>query len=260
MINIDKLIITEIDKITGFNNANELELIMDELTDTTISNTEEKVDVIGKGGRKISSLKKNKAVTVKGTNGVLVGGVLAAMTGGTVTSGKNNIRTTDIITITANKGVTQFEAKGTIGAEIGTLYKKTANGTLGEKIVQVASGATLKTGEFTYDPITKGLSFFTGDLTDGSSVIGFYDIEVDSAKISNESDKYSKVLKLFIDVTCQDNCDNAYHGQFIINRADFNGTFDITMGKEPATQAFEAESLAGGCIGGNKLWDFIVFQ
>ncbi|WP_206459449.1 hypothetical protein [Anaerovorax sp. IOR16] len=260
MINIDKLIITEIDKITGFNNANELELIMDELTDATISNTEEKVDVTGRGGRKIASLKKNKAVIVKGTNGLLVGGALAAMTGGTVTSGTNKIRTTDIITVTGNAGVTQLEAKGVTGAEIGTLYKKTSTGAMGEKIVQVASGETLKTGEFTYNPTTKALAFFTGDLTDGSEVVGFYDVEVESAKVSNESDKYSKVLKLYIDVTCQDNCDNMYHGQFIFNRADFNGTFDITMGKDPSTQAFEAESLAGGCTGGNQLWDFIVFQ
>lgn len=259
MINIDKLIITEIDKITAFNNANELEFIMDELTDATISNTEEKVDVVGRGGRKISSLKKNKAVTIKGTNGVIVGGVLAAMTGGAVISGKNNIKYTDIIKVNENKGVTQLEVKGQVGAEIGTVHKL-INGVMGEKLVQVASASALKTGEFAYTPLTKELTFFAGDVVDGAEVVAFYLTEVESAKISNESNKYSKTLKLYVDVTCQDNCDEMYHGQFLINRGDFNGTFDIAMGKDPTTQAFEAESLAGGCIGGSNLWDFIVFK
>lgn len=60
MVNADKLIITEIDQITCFNNANELEFIMDEVQEGSVNNTQDKEDITGRGGRKIGSLKKNK--------------------------------------------------------------------------------------------------------------------------------------------------------------------------------------------------------
>ena len=41
-IDVSKLSITEIDQITCFNNAGELEFIMDEIQEGTISNTQEK--------------------------------------------------------------------------------------------------------------------------------------------------------------------------------------------------------------------------
>ena len=74
-------------------------------------------------------------------------------------------------------------------------------------------------------------------------MIAIYDAQVESAKISNDSEKYSKTLQMFIDVTCQDNCDKEYHGQFQIPRADFSGTFDLTFGNDPATHGFEATAL-----------------
>ena len=258
-IDVSKLTITQIDQITCFNNANELEFIMDEIQEGSINNTQEKVDITGKGGRKISSLKKNKGVTVSATNGLLVGGALAAQTGSEVEQGTYKVRVTDIIVVNTDAGATTQEAVGTAGAEIGTLYKKNANGSLGDKLTQVADASALATGEFAYDPSTKALTFFSGDLSDGSEVVAFYDVEVESAKISNDSETYSKTLKMYIDVTAQDNCDNMYHGQFIIQRADFNGEFDLSMGGDPTVHSIEAESLAGGCTGSTNLWDFIVY-
>ena len=258
MVDVNKLSITEIDQITCFNNANELEFIMDEIQEGSINNTQEKTDITGRGGRKIGSLKKNKAVTVSATNGLLVGGALSAQTGTEVEQGTFKVRVTDIIVVNSNTATTEKTAVGTAGAEIGTLYKKNTNGSLGDRLVQVAS--TPATGEFSYSPTDKTLTFFAGDLTDGAEVVAFYDVEVEAAKISNDSEKYSKTLKMYIDVTAVDNCDNAYHGQFIIERADFNGEFDLSMGGDPTVHAIEAESLAGGCTGSTKLWDFIVYQ
>ena len=65
---------------------------------------------------------------------------------------------------------------------------------------------------------------------------------------------------MFIDVTCQDGCDNLFHGQFIISRADFNGTFDLQGGSDPSTLGFEFTSLPNLCTGKSDLWDFIVFD
>ena len=56
-VDVSKLIITEIAQITAFNNAGELEFILDEVQDGSISNSQEKTDITGRNGRKIASLK-----------------------------------------------------------------------------------------------------------------------------------------------------------------------------------------------------------
>lgn len=261
-MNIDKFTITSYDQITGFDRLNgSLEMILDELSDFTLSQEEEKVEITGKGGRLIGSLKKNKKVTGKGTNGMLSGGALVAMLGADIDDGEYNIRFTDPIVVKDNKGVTTETAIGTVGNEIGTIYVRDESQAYisgGKKLTQV--GAEPKTGEFSYDPETKEITFFAGDIADGTEVIAFYDTTVTGKKISNNSDKYSKTLQVYIDVTCQNVCDQIFHGQFIINRADFNGTFDIQGGTDPSTQGFEFTSLPNLCTGKTDLWDFVVFD
>lgn len=261
-MNIDKFTITSYDQIIGFDRTTgSLEMILDELNDFKLSQEEEKTEITGKGGRTIGSLKKNKKVTGSGTNGMLSGGALAAMTGSDVEDGEYQIRYTDTITVTENAGTTTETAVGTVGNEIGTIYVRDANNAYvsgGRKLTQTS--ASPKTGEFSYDPATKEITFFAGDVADGTEVIAFYNAVVTGKKISNNADSYSKTLQIFIDVTCEDGCDNLFHGQFIIDRADFSGTFEINGGSEPATQGFEFTSLLDLCTGKNLLWDFIVFD
>lgn len=253
-VDVSKLIITEVAQITAFNNAGELEFIMDEVQNGSIKNTQEKSDVKGRNGRKIASLKKNKAVTVSASNGVLVGGVLAAQTGTEVENGTFKVRITDIMKVKNNKCPTSKTAVGTTGDEIGTLYVKNANGSLGSKFEQAAEAAS---GKFAYDPATKEIT--VSGISDGTEVVAFYDVEVESARISNDSEKYSKVLKLYIDVLLQDSCDVEYAGQVIIQRADVSGEFELSLGGDNFAHSFEAESLAGGCTGSTNLWDLVVY-
>ena len=260
-MNIDKFTITSYDQITGFDRTNgSLDMILDELSDFTLAQEEEKTDITGKGGRTIGSLKKNK-VTGKGTNGMLSGGALATMTGSEIEDGEYTIRYTDTIVVNANTGTTTETAVGTIGNEIGTIYIRDTNNAYvsgGKKLTQTS--ATPATGEFSYDPTTKEITFFTGDVADGTEVIAFYDANVKGKKISNDADNYSKTLQVFIDVTCKDGCDNLFHGQFIINRADFSGTFDIKGSSDPAVQNFEFTSLPDLCTGKSDLWTFVLFD
>lgn len=253
-VDVSKLVITEVAQITAFNAAGELEFIMDEVQNGSIKNTQEKSDITGRNGRKIASLKKNKAVTVSATNGVLVGGALAAQTGTEVEQGTFKVRITDVMTVNSNKCSTSKTAVGTAGDEIGALYIKNANGSLGTKLEQDATAASDK---FTYDPDTKEIT--VSGIADGTEVVAFYDVEVDSARISNDSEKYSKVLKLYIDVVLQDSCDTEYAGQVIIQRADVSGEFELSLGGDNFAHSFEAESLAGGCTGSTNLWDLIVY-
>ena len=253
-VDVSKLVITEVAQITAFNNAGELEFIMDEVQNGSINNTQEKSDVTGRNGRKIASLKKNKAVTVSATNGLLVGGALAAQTGTEVENGTFNVRVTDVMTVKDNTCKTSKVAVGVTGDEIGTVYVKNANGSLGAKIEQDAEVAD---GKFKYDPTTQEIT--VSGITDGTELVAFYDVEVEAAKISNDSEKYSKVLKLYIDVVLQDSCDVEYAGQVIIQRADVSGEFELSLGGDNFAHAFEAESLAGGCSGSTNLWDLIIY-
>ena len=255
MVNADKLIITEIDQITCFNNANELEFIMDEVQEGSVNNTQDKEDITGRGGRKIGSLKKNKGVTISATSGVVVAGALAAQTGTDVEHGTFKVRKTEIVSVENNKATITGTPVGSAGSEIGYVYIKEKNA-LGKKFSQDATASA--TGKFAFSG--KDLTFFESDINDGTEIVVFYDDEVESAKVSNDSEKYSKVLKMYIDVTAQDTCDNLYHGQFIVERADFNGEFELSMGGDPTVHSIEAESLAGGCSGSSKLWDFIVYE
>ena len=253
-VDVSKLVITEVAQITAFNNAGELEFIMDEVQNGTINNTQEKADVTGRNGRKIASMKKNKAVTVSATNGVLVGGALAAQTGAEVEQGTFNVRITDVMTVKNNTCKTSRAAVGVTGAEIGTVYVKNANGSLGTKLEQDAEAAE---GKFKYDPETQEIT--VSGIADGTELVAFYDAEVESAKISNDSEKYSKVLKLYIDVVLQDSCDVEYAGQVIIQRADVSGEFELSLGGDNFAHSFEAESLAGGCTGSTNLWDLVIY-
>lgn len=253
-VDVSKLVITEVAQITAFNNAGELEFIMDEVQNGSINNTQEKADITGRNGRKIASLKKNKAVTVSATNGLLVGGALAAQTGTEIENGTFNVRVTDVMTVQNNVCKTSKVAIGVSGDEIGSIYVKNANGSLGARIEQDAEVAADK---FKYDPTTQEIT--VSGIADGTELVAFYDVEVEAAKISNDSEKYSKVLKLYIDVILQDPCDVEYAGQVIIQRADVSGEFELSLGGDNFAHAFEAESLAGGCSGSTNLWDLIVY-
>ena len=261
-MNIDKFTITSYDQLTGFDRVTgSLDMVLDELTDFKLGQEEEKTDITGKAGQTISSLKKNKKVTGSGTNGMLSGGALAAMLGAEIEDGEHIIRYTDPIVVSSDKGLTTETAIGTIGNEIGIIYVRDANKAYiygGKKLTQTSG--TPSTGEFSYSPTTKEITFFAGDVPDGTEVIAFYDAKVTGKKITNSADNYSKTLQVFIDVTCQDSCDQLFHGQFIVPRADFNGTFDIAGGTDPSTLGFEFTSLPDLCTGKSNLWDFIVFD
>lgn len=261
-MNIDNFIIKSFDQFTGFNRSTgELEVVMDELNDFTFSQEEEKQDVTGRGGRIIGSIKKNKKVTGKGSNGYLTGGALAALIGCETEEGKHFVKYTDTILIKNNSGSLNKKAVGTTGNEIETIYVRDVNNSYisgGKRLTQVASEP--KTGEFTYNPETNEITLFAGDVPDNTEVIAFYYTEVDGKNFSNDANSYSKVLNAFIDVTCSDACDNLFHGQFIISRADFSGTFDIAGGSDAPKLSFEFTSLPDSCSGKTKLWDFIVFD
>lgn len=256
-MNIGDLTITSLETITAFNvTTGAYKFTLDELQNATIQNSQETQEITGKGGRRLSTLKRNKSVTVSGTNGMISGGLLEVQTGGTFENKTTQVLWTDYLTVSSNAAATNYKAVGTAGAEIEELYIKNNDGTLGTELEQAASAAA---GKFAYNPSTKALTF--SGVADNTEIVVYYKRNITADVLSNESDKYSEKATLYIDALAEDKCSNVYRVQFFIPKADFSGEFQIEMGDNQATHDFEAESLAGACISGSSslLWTYTVF-
>ncbi len=260
MLNIGDIAVTSLDVITAFGMDGSYRFTMDELQNATIANTQETQDITGRGGRLLNTLKRNKAVTVSGTNGLISGGMLEAQTGGAFANKESTpVHWTESLVISSNKAATSYVAVGTAGAEIEALWLKNASGAATTQLTQAATAAA---GKFAYDPETKELSFASGAYENGQEIVVYYSRNVAGSVLANEADKYSEKLRLIIDATGEDKCSNVYRLQFEVPRADFSGNFDVALGDNQAVHAFEARSLvSAGCGAANSgyLWTYTIF-
>nr|DAI72174.1 MAG TPA: putative structural protein [Bacteriophage sp.] len=254
-MNINDIAITSLEVITGFDimTGNYL-FTLDELQNATIANAEEKQDVTGKQGRKLTSLKRNKAVTVSGTNGLLSGGLFELQVGNKFVEKATEVMWTDYLTVSGNAATTNFTAVGTTGAEINGIYVKNSNETLGAKLEQSDAVAD---GKFTYNPASKALAF--SGLADGTEIVVYYMRKIQANSLENMSDQYSGKCALYIDALGEDKCSNVYRIQIYIPKADFSGEFSLEMGDNQTVHSFEAEALAGACGTGGALWTYTIF-
>ena len=255
-MNINDITITSLEVITAFDIATgNYKFTLDELQSATIAQSQEQTEITGKQGRKLATLKKNKSVTISGTNGLVSGGLMELQTGGTFSNKTTEVLWTDYLTVNTQAAATTYIATGTTGNEIDAVYVKNADGTLGDTLEQAA---TVAKGKFTYDPSSKALAFNT-DITDGTEIVVYYKRKIKADVLENMSDNYSGKCALYIDALAEDKCSNVYRIQFYIPKADFNGEFSFEIGDNQTVHAFEAEALSGACGTGGALWTYTIF-
>lgn len=256
-MNVNDITITSLETINAFDIlTGEYKFTLDELQNATIANTEETTDITGKGGRKLNTIKRNKAVTVSGTNGLVSGGMLETQVGGKFETKATPVMVPEFLTVSKNTATTTYVAVGTEGNEIETVYIRNTDGTLGEALTQ---SSTVGEGQFTYDPATKTITFAEDAYVDGTEIAVYYFRKVKADVLENLSDSYSEKCALYIDAFAEDKCGNIYRVQFYIPKADFNGNFDIELGENQTVHAFEAQSLAGACGTSGALWTYTIF-
>ena len=261
-MNVSDLTITTLETIDAFDiNTGTFLFTLDELQNATISQSEEKSDITGRQGRKLSSLKRNKSVTISGNNGLVSAGLLELQTGSKFETTTTEVEWTDYVIVQSNKSATTYTAVGTTGNEIATVYVKNTDGTLGKKLTQ---DSTVGEGKFTYDPSTKELAFNAGEITDGTEVVVYYQRKIQASVQHNMSDTYAEKCSLYVNAMAEDKCANVYRIQIFIPKADFNGEFSFEMGENQTVHAFEAESLAGAGCGlhnaqAGELWTYTIF-
>lgn len=254
-MNINDITITSLETINAFDIATgAYKFTLDELQNASISQTEEKSEITGKHGRKLANLKRNKAVTISGTNGMVSGGLLEMQTGSAFQNKATEVLWTDYLTVSSKKAATTYKAVGTTGAEIEALYTKDANGAIDKELIQDSTAAA---GKFTYDPTSKALAF--DDVADGTEIVVYYKRKITADVLDNDSETYSGKCALYIDALGEDKCANVYRIQFYIPKADFNGEFSLEMGENQTVHSFDAEALAGACGTGGSLWTYTVF-
>lgn len=255
-MNIQDITITSLETINAFDIVSgAYKFTLDELQNATIAQTEEKSEITGKHGRKLANLKRNKAVTISGTNGMVSGGLLEMQTGSSFKNKATEVLWTDYLTVTGNAASTSYKAVGTTGAEIEALYIKDSNGVMSKNPLEQSD--TAAAGKFTYDPATKALAF--SGVADGTEIVVYYKRKITADVLDNDSETYSGKCALYIDALGEDKCANVYRIQFYIPKADFNGEFSLEMGENQTVHSFDAEALAGACGAGSSLWTYTIF-
>lgn len=257
MVNISDLAPTSLETITAFDVVTGSYLFtMDELQSASLAQGEEKIDITGKQGRKLTSLKRNKTLTITGSNGMLSAGMLELQTGSKFKSQATDVMWYDYLTVTGNAATTEFKAVGTTGNEIPEILVKDSNGIVVKTLTQ---GSAVAEGVYTYDPSTKELKFNTGDIADGTEIIANYKRKIQANVLENRFDVYSGKAILYIDLLAEDKCANVYRVQIKVPKADFSGEFSLDFGDDQAVHNFEAEGLAGSCGSNGALWSWTVF-
>ena len=256
-MNIADITITSVETITAFDIVSGAYLFtLDELQGVTIAQSQEKTDITGKQGRKLATLKRNKAVTISGTNGMVSHGLLERQTGASFENKATEVLWTDYLTVKSGKATTSWKAIGTAGAEIEALYLKNADGTLGTELEQDTTAAA---GKFAYDPANKELSFHT-DVADNTEIIVYYKRKITANVLDDESDVYSGKATLYIDALCEDKCAKVYRLQILVPKADFDGEFSFEMGDNQTVHEFSADALAGACGAGGQFFSYTLFD
>lgn len=256
-VNVNDITITSLETIDAFDIMTGAFLFtLDELQNVSIAQTQDKNDITGRQGRKISSLKRNKAVTVSGTNGLVSAGLLEMQTGSAFENKPVSVKWTDYLTVSGNASATNFKAIGTEGNEIEYVYVKNTDGTISERLEQ---DAEVSEGKFTYNPATKVLSFNDGDYENGTEIVVYYNRKIQANTQENMSDHYSNKCMLYVNGFAEDKCSRVYRVQIFIPKSDFNGEFTLEFGENQSVHAFEAESLAGACGTNGALWTYTLF-
>ena len=257
MVKISDLAPVSLETITAFTIGEESYLFtMDELQNASLAQGQEKIDITGKQGRKLTSLKRNKTLTISGSNGMLSAGMLEMQTGSKFENKVAEVMWFDYLTVSSDAATTTYKAVGTVGNEIPEILVKDKDGIVVKVLTQSDAVAE---GKFTYDPATTAIACNAGEVADGVEIVANYKRNIQASVLENMSDVYSGKATLYIDLLAEDKCANVYRVQIKVPKADFNGEFTLEFGDNQTVHNFEAEGLAGSCGAGGQLWSWTVF-
>lgn len=261
---VNDLAITSLETIDVFKASNgDYLFTLDELQNANISQSQESTDITGRAGRKLSTLKRNKTFTLSASNGLISTGLLAAQTGGELTSGAAYVNWSEELVVNSDSAKTTYLAvseSGDANTEIKHLYIKNSDGTLGEEYEQAASAGTK---QFTYTSTAgdsqKTITFAANEIEDDTVIYVIYERMITADQLVVDDDISDVKVEIYVNAIAEDKCANQYRLQIHIPKADMSAEFSIDMGDNQAVHSFEAEALAGKCGVGGNFWEWTVF-
>lgn len=264
-IDFDKIILDTIDTVTAYDKADgSILLMLDQLKDGTIEQTSETVYGTGKAGVRLSALDRNKGAKFSCNNGYVIASAISAQVGAdiedaSVTSSFAVPHIQFVKVTSAMDVVLEYDVVGELGKEIPFIYKSNSDNTQGEKFPIAAEASATA---FSFDPATKTITLPTGVFAKDDIIIVPYDRKAFVAKkLVNNGDKFSKTARIVLDITGREVCDQSkvYHVIMEYGNAKIDGNFTLTLGNEPAVQAFSAEAMQDICsTDSKKLWTMYI--
>jgi hypothetical protein len=198
----------------------------------------------GTGNPKIVGFSSNREARIEASNAVFDNAALAMATGNGIIKGVKAIQQREILTVNTNKVSLSFTPVSTTGALI-AVFEKNDDGSHGDEIV-FASG-TLTTGQYGHTS-AKEVSFFAGDLPNGSDVIVYYNTNTDATAqtITISSDKFAGSFGLVLDAIVKSPYDQKdYAAQINIWAAKMEDNWSISMAADgdPSEHSMPIEIL-----------------
>lgn len=240
-----------------------LDFRLTELQNFTLNATQDKTELTGKNGRTIGYKKQNKKISGEGTYGMISAGLMKTQTGGEITNGTYKVKKSELKVVSGATLVSEAEAVGTAGAEIGFIKELAANGSV---VATYQQASVADATHFAYEPSTKTITLpidsSTPVIADGTKVLFAYEREVEGTKVTNPSDKFSEVREVWIHCFGTDACDNEYYAAIRVARADFSGEFSLAIGGDQTVHNFSFDGMTDLCnpVGdGADLFDLIIY-
>nr|WP_156736257.1 hypothetical protein [Mycobacterium sp. E3298] len=210
----------------------------------------------GRGNVKLVGFSSDREARLELTDAIFDNAAISMLTGNDLTTGVKNVNRNELVTVNSNSATL---SKTPVGNLI-SVYKVNPDGTNGTELTKKA-GSSVATGE--YDISAKVLSFFSGDLPNGSKVRVYYVVATDNTakNIKVTSDQFGKTFKVTIDVLVRDEYTKAdYAGIYTIPNAKFedNFDFDFSSDGDPAVLALNLEILKSPTS--NDMWELTIYD
>lgn len=241
-----------------------------QISSFSISVTTDSQDAVDAVGSPIMTFYRAKQCEISAENALWDLGLFAAQGGGdqaltsSTSDNKFNVPIFDEIEIgatatTATLTHTPVLPSGETYA-VPYVYVLNGDGTLGTKLVAAASA---ETGKFSQSGAT--LTFASGDLATGDTIIAFYEYEANgtagsqAVKLMNTAKDFPRAGKFVLEILCCDPCDKStlYYAYLILPSATLAPDVDLDFSTD-ATHSFTLRAQQDYCDKQKVLYSLIV--
>lgn len=231
------------------------------LKDLTFENGREKTALTA-NGTPITHFDFGASLTLTGTSATIDDSLLALQLNDTVTvlTNTKEIRIVEEKIVASNAVSTTYTATGTVGAELKFIEVLDANGATVETFTQMTPAPTTK--KFSYAFATKVVTFFAGDLVDGTKVrLHYYPTTSTARKIKADVTKQSATLRWECLATFKDICTSEeVLGNIIIPKGSLDGAFSWATSEGGDAALHNFSLMAERNCSNDDLWSIYFFK